>query len=295
MIKIRVPATCANLGPGFDCLGLSLTLYNNYTFEKIESGLIIEGCPDEFNNENNLIYTSFRKALSIIGGELPGLKITVDAKIPVSRGMGSSAACIAAGVAAANEIADGNLKREDILSISSEIEGHPDNVTPAIFGGMTVSIVENKKVYYCPVNIPDNIDFYALVPDFKLSTELSRSVLPDTIKRADGVFNTGRAAFLAAVFNAGRVDLMAPAFSDKLHQQYRKHLINNFDYIVEKCIESGAITAFLSGAGPTIMSMAKCNNTDFKEKMEACLSDLSDKWTIIKLKADLNGYTIEKL
>lgn len=295
MIKIRVPATCANLGPGFDCLGLSLSLYNNYTFEEVEKGLIIEGCPDEFKNENNLIYTSLKTALSIIGGSLKGLKITVDTKIPVSRGMGSSAACITAGVAAANEIANGKLSKEDILDISTSIEGHPDNVTPAIFGGMTVSITEDKKVYFCPINIPDNIDFYALVPDFKLSTELSRSVLPDTIKRTDGVFNLGRAAFLAAVFNSGRIDLMSLAFKDKLHQQYRKHLINNFDYIVDKCIEEGGITAFLSGAGPTIMCIAKCDNKDFKNKIEKDLNVLSDKWKVNKLKADFNGYTIERL
>ena len=295
MIKIRVPATCANLGPGFDCLGLALSLYNDFTFEEIEKGLKIEGCPDEFKNENNLIYTSFSKALSIIGGKLPGIKITVAAKIPVSRGMGSSAACITAGVAAANELANGKLKKEDILDISTAIEGHPDNVTPAIFGGMTASITEDKKVYFCPINIPDSIDFYALVPDFKLSTELSRSVLPDTIKRTDGVFNTGRAAFLAAVFNSGRVDLMAQAFSDKLHQQYRKHLINNFDYIVDKCIEAGGITAFLSGAGPTIMCIAKCDNKDFKNNIEKNLNGLTDKWSVIKLKADLHGYTIERL
>jgi homoserine kinase len=292
MISIKVPATCANMGPGFDCLGIALSLYNNFTFEETGGSLKIEGCSDEFKNEDNLIFTSYRKTLSILGYRYKGVKIIIDSKIPVSRGLGSSAACIAAGVAAANEIEGGKLTMDEILCIASDIEGHPDNVAPAILGGMTAAIMENGKVYYSSISIPEDITFCALIPDFRLSTKLARSVLPDTIPRADGVFNVGRASLLVAALSSGKTELLPIAFDDRLHQVYRKSLIKNYDYIVDKCIESGGTAAFLSGAGPTIMCILKNNDNAFMDKMESHLKKLPDRWSMIMLQPDLKGFRL---
>lgn len=291
MIRIRVPATSANIGPGFDCLGVALSIYNEFYFEKTDSGLVIEGCQDEFKNENNLVYTSFNKTLCMLNHPTKGIRIVFKTNIPVSRGLGSSASCIVAGVAAAGAFAGINLSKEEVLNIAAGMEGHPDNVTPAVMGGMTVSVMEKGRVYYSGVNLPQNLEFCALVPDFRLSTELSRSQLPEFVPLRDGAYNAGRASLLVAALNSGKTELIPVAVKDMLHENYRKGLIEDYDHVVGSCISSGALTAFLSGAGPTIMCIIKKEDKSFMEKIYCHLKQLRHKWTAIGLKPDFTGYS----
>ena len=206
MIQINVPATSANLGPGFDTLGIALNRYNSFNIKQVEKL--------DFTNEN-LVYRSYRRVFELLGKALIEVEITIETGIPVSRGLGSSAACIVGGVMAANEMQGRPLSKEEILEISTMIETHPDNVAPAIYGGLVTSVMEGEKVYFCQVPIKNKLEFITLVPDFKLSTELARGVLPRTIPYKDGVYNVGRVALLLSALTSGRDDLLKHALKDK--------------------------------------------------------------------------------
>ncbi len=289
MYKIKIPATSANIGPGFDCLGIALNLYNEFYINEIESGLTIEGCEEEYNNKDNLIYTSMLKCFNKIGYKYKGIKIKIKNNIPISRGLGSSATCILAGIIGANEIANNPLSKKEILELATEIEGHPDNIAPALFGGMTVSILQNNKVYYSKINIKKGIKFFALIPNYKLSTNQAREALPHNIDYSDATYNVGRVSLLITALQNGDFKLLDIACNDKLHQPYRKKLIDNFDLIVNECKLNGSLGTFLSGAGPTILAITEEKNTNFKNNMKTLLDTLPTKWDIKELYIDSNG------
>ena len=291
MLDVRVPATSANMGPGFDCLGVALNLYNRFHIEESEYGLYIDGCEEPYKNENNLVYVSMQKCFEKIGYKHSekGLRISFESDIPVSRGLGSSAACILGGVLAANEIGKGNLNKNEILEIASDIEGHPDNITPALFGGMTVSIKDGSRVYYEKIKLPQGLKFCAIIPDFKLSTKESRAVLPDSIPYKDGVYNVGRVSLLIAALSNGNFDMLKLACKDRLHEIYRGSLISNYNEIVEECNRLNSLCVFLSGAGPTIMTVLKEEDSAFCRHMEHYLLKLKNKWIIKELRSDFDG------
>lgn len=297
MLEIRVPATSANMGPGFDCLGVALKLYNRFYVEECDEGFHIDGCEKAYRNRNNLFFTSMQCCFDRIGymHRVKGLRIKFENDIPISRGLGSSAACILGGVLAANEMVKGKLSSNDILELASEIEGHPDNITPALFGGMTVSVKEGSRIYYEKVKLSGNLKFCAIIPDFKLSTEDARAVLPDSIPYRDGVYNVGRVSLLIAAFTNGNFDLLKLACSDRLHEIYRKDLIGNYSEIVEECSRLNSLCVFLSGAGPTIMAVIKEEDTEFCKQMEGYLSTLENKWTIKELETDFDGAVVRNI
>ncbi|MGE5629944.1 MAG: homoserine kinase [Caulobacteraceae bacterium] len=297
IVEVKVPATSANMGPGFDCLGVALNLYNSFRVEESEGDLCMDGCEEAYRNKNNLVYVSMQKCFEKIGyrHKGKGLKISFKSDIPVSRGLGSSAACILGGVLAANEIGKGNLSRNEILEIATEIEGHPDNITPALFGGMTVSVKEGKQVYFERIKLPRNLKFCAIIPDFRLSTKDSRAVLPGNIPYKDGVYNVGRVSLLIAALSNENYDLLKHACRDKLHQIYRGSLIGNYNEIIEECNRLDALCVFLSGAGPTIMTVLKEEDSTFKKHMEDYLLKLKNKWVIKELRADLDGACVENI
>ncbi|CAH2212493.1 homoserine kinase [Tepidibacter aestuarii] len=292
MISVKIPATTANVGPGFDCLGIALDIYNNFFVEEIEDGLVIEGCDDEYCNEDNLIYKSMKKCFQRIGYKHKGIRIKIENDIPISRGLGSSASCVLGGVIAANKIAGNKLSKDEILKISSEIEGHPDNVAPALLGGMVTSIKEGDDIYCSKINIPKGLKFCALIPDFKLSTEKSRAVLPSEIPYKDGVFNVGRVSLMVSALINGQFDLIKLACKDSLHQKYRGSLIKDYDNIIKKCKDLDSIGVFLSGAGPTIMVMLKENDINFYNKIQKYTSTLDNKWSIKELNIDNKGIDV---
>ncbi len=293
MIKVKVPATSANLGPGFDTLGLALNLYNTFSFEEKLEGLEINGCDPSYANEKNLVYTSMLKTFDKIGYKPKGVRIDMNTDIPISRGLGSSAACILGGVIGANELAKVYLSKEEILDIATEIEGHPDNIAPALFGGLIVSVMKDNNIYYDKINIANGIKFVALIPDFTLSTTKAREVLPSTISYKDAVYNVGRVSLLLSALSNGRFELLKVALEDRLHQPYRKKLIPRFDEILNKCYELGCLGAYLSGAGPTLMVIIKDNDMSFTIKIKTYLNSINYNWDVKELNLDLDGVSIK--
>lgn len=294
MVEVRVPATSANMGPGFDCLGIAVNMYNKFIVEEIEEGLIFEGCDDKFKNEDNLIYRAMKRCFEKIGYNPKGLKIKIESEIPVSRGLGSSAACVIGGVVCANELAGRILDNQQLLDLAVEVEGHPDNINPAFCGGMTVSISEGEEVVYNKVNIKEGIKFCALIPNFTLSTEKARAVLPKNVDYKEGIYNIGRTALLISALNNGDFHLLKFACKDKLHQDYRAQLIENFYSVKEQCEKLNCLGVFLSGAGPTIMVMLKEEDNDFSKNIQKFLNNLEDRWTVKELKIENQGVIVNR-
>lgn len=295
MIEVKVPATSANMGPGFDCLGVAVEMYNRFLIEEIEEGLIFEGCDDKFKNEDNLIYVSMKKCFEKVGYKPTGLRIKIESDVPVSRGLGSSAACIVGGVVAANELAGRVLNKEEISELISELEGHPDNVLPAFLGGMVVSSYEDKQLIHSKVNVKKGVKFCALIPEFTLSTEKARGVLPKTIDYRDGVFNVGRVALMISALNNGEFHLIKESCKDKLHEDYRAGLIENFYDIKNECERLNCLGVFLSGAGPTIMVMIKEEDNEFSKEIQKFLDTLQSKWVAKELKMQTEGTVVKNI
>ncbi|MGO2118687.1 MAG: homoserine kinase [Fusobacterium sp.] len=287
MIKIRVPATTANIGPGFDSLGLAFKLYSYFSFEEIPNGIEIIGCDEEYKNEENLVYVSFMKTLEKLNASVTGIRITIESNIPVSRGLGSSASCIIGGVMGANEISKSGLSKMEIFKISNEIEGHPDNISPGIFGGLTASLVNDNVPYFTKYEINKELSFCALIPDFKLSTQDARKVLPNIVLYTQAVHNVSRTAVLLKSLENGDVNLIKIALEDKLHEPYRKSLIQEYDKVKKICKENKVLGFFISGAGPTLMGII---NDDLNEdKLKEEMSKLKNNWTVKKLEVDFHG------
>ena len=290
MVKVRVPATSANLGPGFDVMGIAVDLYNVYGFEEIEQGLEFEGVEEEFCNKNNIIYQSMLKAFEKANYECQGVKISIlEQNVPISRGLGSSSSCIVAGLVGANVLMGNKLSKEEIFELAVEIEGHPDNVAPAVFGGMIVSIKEGNKYYYDKVNIKENIKFVPIIPNFRLSTKEARKVVPNIIAREDGVYNVGRAALMVTALSNGNLELLKFACKDSFHEKYRGRLIQGFDFVREKAYEMGALASFLSGAGPTIMTLAREDDSEYVDKIKQVLKSAYLEWDVLNLAINNNG------
>lgn len=293
MVKVTVPASTANIGPGFDTLGLALNMYNVYEFEEINDGLLIEGCPEKYKNENNLIYKSFKHTADIMGKSIKGLKIYINSEIPVSRGLGSSSACIVGGVFGANALLNGNLSKDELFKIAVEIEGHPDNIAPAVYGGLTASIVEDQVPYHVSYDIHDSIMFCALIPNFETSTHEARKLLPSSISYEDAVFNVSRTAVLLKALETGDFKVINIALKDRLHQKYRKTLIHECDDVKRICEEHGTAAIFISGSGPTLMNIT--HSLEFANSIKDSIMKLDYNWEIKRLLADKNGVVIEKI
>lgn len=289
MVKIRVPGTTANLGPGFDTLGLALNIYNEFTFQEIPEGFVIDGFEKGYNSKDNLVYKSMMETFKEINYQPRGISIEANIDIPISRGLGSSASCILGGVMGANEIAGGPLSKEDIFQIGSRIEGHPDNIAPALFGGLTISLMEDDNIIYNKLEVHEGLKFLALIPDFTLSTKEAREVLPSNIKFADGVSNVARVSLLLSALGRGRFDLLKYALKDRLHEPYRGKLIPDFFHIIKATEDIGSLGTYLSGAGPTIMCIIEENKGDIVEKIDEYLDSLQSKWTLRELIIDLQG------
>ncbi len=292
MVRIRIPATSANIGPGFDTLGIAFRLYNTYTVTETEEGLSIDGCCDEYKNENNLVYTSMKTCFEALGYKYKGISLKMQCDIPVSRGLGSSAACILGGVMAANEIAGGGLSKRELLALATTIEGHPDNVAPALYGGFTAALTDKDKVYVEALKLSEGLCFYALIPDFPLSTGKSRGVLPMDVELKAAIYNIGRTAFLISGLGSGNREAITLGSQDALHQKYRGALIDGYTDIVEGCTQQGAWGVFLSGAGPTIMAIAAVEDVQFADRVKRDISGLKNKWQIKKLEVDSLGAVI---
>jgi len=274
-VKTEVPATSANLGSGFDSLGLALTLYNRVEMEESDHIEIVS--VDKVSvplDQSNLVYFAARHLYEQCGEKLEGLKLRQESPIPVTKGLGSSSACIVAGLTGANKLLGSPLSRSDLINMATDIEGHPDNVAPAILGGLVTSVVENGKVYSVSVPVSRSIKFCAFIPDFDLKTEHARSILPQDITLADGIYNLSRTALMTASLFSGSLENLKIAVQDKLHQQHRLPLIPNGGRVFETAYNEGALGVYISGSGPTIMAIVDANDIDFEQR---CLTMFTRK------------------
>lgn len=264
MIKVSVPATSANLGSGFDSCGLAVNLYNTASFEEAEE-LEISAADGSFapQGPGNLIYRTAKTVYEECGKTLSGLRIIQTNDIPMARGLGSSSACIAAGILGANALLGHPLSAEEVLNLAVRLEGHPDNVAPALLGGFVVSVYDAGRVYSLKRDVNSSLAFAAFVPNFKLLTEKARAALPPQVAHKDAVYNLSRAALLAAAFCTEQYDLLRVATQDSLHQQYRLPLIEGGEQVFALAHSLGAQAVFVSGAGPTILAVVPEENAAF--------------------------------
>lgn len=298
MIHIQIPATSANMGPGFDSIGIAVSLYNHIWVEEIAEGLQIEVKRKQAipipTDETNLIYQTMQYFFEKKGLKMPGVHLIQEDHIPMVRGLGSSAACIVGGLFAANALAGYPCGRDELAQMAAQLEGHPDNSNPAIFGSMVVGALDEKEMKYVRLELPEDLVFAIMVPDFPVSTEKARAVLPDSYSRGDVVFNASRAALLVASMLTGKYENFDMVMEDRVHQPYRAALIPNMEAIFAHAKEYGAAASYLSGAGSTLMAMVKREDAaDFREKMAAYLKTLPHNWELTVLEPDMAGVRIE--
>ena len=297
MVRVRVPATSANLGPAFDSLGIALTCYNEYEFSiEDKNDIVFEGVEKEFQNKNNIIFMAMKKVFDKYNFSFDGLKIKIIKQdIPISRGLGSSSSCIVAGLIGAFALMGKDVNKDEVLDLAVEIEGHPDNVCPAIFGGLISAIMlDDKRIIYNSVNVKEGIKFIALIPKFKLSTEKARAILPSEVTFNDCIYNISRVALLISVFANGNYELLEEANKDKIHQPFRSKLIKDFDIVYNKAIELGGLSCFLSGAGPTLMTIIKEEDNKFIDKFKKFMNENNIDWDIKELIIDKQGAKVLK-
>ena len=294
MIKIQVPATSANLGAGFDALGLALGFYNYVEIE--ESDRIDISSKDDFDvpkDETNLIYTSAKDLYQICGKKLDGLKIIQGNHIPMARGLGSSSACIIAGLVGANHILGQPLSQDDLVDLAAQIEGHPDNTAPALLGGIVTAVFDGRKVHWVKQEVYTKLRFVTIIPNFELKTEKARACLPKEILHRDAVYNLSRAALFSASLLTGKYENLRTAVDDKLHQPYRMELIPHCREVFDIAYTHGAYGVYISGAGPTIMAIIDENNTYFTGKMSFSLENAGiHGWQVYEFDIDNEGAKI---
>jgi homoserine kinase len=275
MVRVRVPASTANLGPGFDALGMALGLYNEVEVELTGDGLSLEVQGEgaerlQALGERNLVARSVTGTLERLGVPAGGVRIRMENSIPLSRGLGSSSAAALGGVAAAAALAGASLPPEEILDLALPFEGHPDNITPALLGGLTVSTLVEGRVRCVKLPVPAELRAVAVIPEFHLSTAKARKALPPSVPRADAIFNVGRVALFLGAMQTGRLDLLREAAQDRLHQPYRAPLVPGMAEVLAEGERAGALACFLSGAGPTLLALVTGDGRAVGERMAAC-------------------------
>ncbi len=265
-ITVVIPATTANIGPGFDCLGAALTIYNRFTFsidgdKPLEIRVKDNPAVNISNSADNLIYRSFLRVYETIGRTPPPLEIEIDLGVPLSRGLGSSATAIVGGLIAANHFAGYPLEIEALRDLAIEIEGHPDNVVPALLGNCQLS-VKGDGWHICQVAWDGIIIPVVAIPDFELSTEEARAVLPKQLNREDAIFNVAHLGLLLRGLQSCEGEWLGAALNDRIHQPYRKSLIKGYEEVEKAAIEAGAYGLVISGAGPTLLALSHCDFAD---------------------------------
>jgi homoserine kinase len=260
-LRVRVPATAANLGPAFDAAGLALTLYDDIVVQVTESGLDVqvagEGADTVPSGERHLVVKAMRAAFKVLGGQPRGLALRCANRIPHGRGLGSSAAAIVSGVVAARALVVGGSDRMDdlaLLRLACQLEGHPDNVAACLLGGFTLAWSEPDGVRAVSSAVARGVVPVALVPTTSVSTAKARRMLPEQVPFADAALGAGRSALLSVALTS-RPDLLLPATQDRLHQPYRASAMPRSAALVQRLRDQG-IPAVVSGAGPTVLALA---------------------------------------
>jgi len=275
-VHVRVPATSANLGPGFDALGLALGLYNEVTAAEADTVTVAlegEGVGRLPATRDNVVARGVRQAYEAAGRPFKGVALTCVNRIPAARGLGSSAAAWVGGLVAGNALLGGPLSRDALLALAARAEGHPDNVAAALYGGLTVSCaMGDGRITTVSLPVPEALRWVVLVPQTTSSTAEARAVLPESVPRADAVFNVQRVALLLAGLQSRRDDVLAAAFDDRLHQPYRRRLFPWLPAVIDAARAAGAVGGALSGAGPSVLAAVLGETTEVARAMERALA-----------------------
>jgi len=258
-VIVRVPATSSNLGPGFDCLGLALGLYNFVEMKVVPEGSEVtvqgEGASEIPTDESNLTLRAARRVFDLNRAHPAGLSLRLTNNIPPARGLGSSAAAVVGGLVAANALSGSRLSSSELLNLAGEMDGHLDNVAPALLGGLTVVVPDGTAALGLRLEPPAGLLAVAAVPAVNVYTSRARAVLPREVPFADAVFNLGRVALLVGALTEGRFEFLASAMADRLHQKYREHLVPGLTGVIGAALKAGALGAALSGSGPTVIAL----------------------------------------
>jgi len=281
-VHIRVPASTSNLGPGFDCLGLALTLYNVFVFQPAEEFSIaikFKGC-DEHDSQtmnggrNNLVFRAADEVFRRVGMKLPGLSIKMEVSVPLSRGLGSSATAIIGGVVGANALLGSPLKDDEVFRLIVDLEGHPDNVTASFHGGLTAAMMCDRVPAFARYKVAPEVRAVVAIPPYPLSTEKARAALPREVPHADAVHNLTRVPFVIEALTTGALNLLSCAMDDRLHEPYRIALLRNGKAIRKAALSAGAAGVAISGAGPTMVAF--CHESQAKAVAEAMKGQMKD-------------------
>ncbi|SDX41066.1 homoserine kinase [Paenibacillus sp. CF384] len=280
-VMVKVPASTANLGPGFDTLGMALSLFIWIEMSIPKDGITSfdlhgdgnEGIPTD---KSNLIYTVAQQVFEAAGVQVPELHVSMYSEIPLTRGLGSSASAIIAALVAANALIGSPLSEDKLFQMSSELEGHPDNVSASLFGGIVVSAWDGQRAEKVRIEPHADLEVLVAIPSFELSTEKARHALPTQISMKDAVFNVGCSSLLVAALASGSLELIRFAMRDRLHQPYRAPMVPGMTEILEQAPERGALGVALSGAGPTLLTLVD-RNSPRKAELEAFLGETIGK------------------
>ena len=296
-VTVTVPATTANLGPGFDCIGAALSLYNSFQFSRLEPSateklkITVTGqeAAKVKTDESNLAYVAFVTLYDRLNQSPPPVAIHIDMQVPLARGLGSSATAIVGGLVGANVLAGAPLSQVEVMQLAIELEGHPDNVVPALLGGCRLAASHTPGGSWEICDIPWHPDIVPVVaiPDFELSTAEARKVLPADYSRADAIFNAAHLGLLVRALAAGDHNWLRCALQDKIHQPYRRSLIRGYEAVQEAAVAAGACGMVISGAGPTLLALTDVTNAD------AVVREMAAAWAEFGVKADVRAIDLD--
>jgi homoserine kinase len=299
-VTVQVPASTANLGPGFDAIGLAIDYWNQATFELIDEGYQIEAEGESAaqvpKDENNYIIQSFFDLYRHLGEKIPpGLKVRCINQIPLASGMGSSTAALLTGLLGANALLGSPLDKFDLLNLATSIEGHPDNVSPALFGGLTIGTIKDDDTVLMHQYLIPIMPILIVIPEVELLTSESRAILPELIPRKDAIFNHSRTPFLIEALRSGNHSLLAEATRDRLHQPYRFPLISGSRQALDSAREAGALAATLSGAGPGLFVFPGQRRQEIAKAMLAAFEEAGVKARAFHLASSNRGANVSPL
>lgn len=287
---VTVPATTANLGPGFDCLGAALSLYNHFTFTPdSQTSITVTGseAPKLITDKTNLLYQSFLKVYEHLGQNPPPVALTIDLGVPLARGLGSSATAIVGGLMGANVMAGNPLSQQQLLELAIAMEGHPDNVVPAFLGNCQLSVGEKGNWQICQVPWHEDIIPVVGIPDFELSTTAARAVLPESYSRGEAIFNIAHLGLLIRALETGNADWLKKALADKIHQPYRQDLIKGYEVVKTEVLLGGAYGMVISGAGPTLLTL--CD----RAHLETVTNQMGLAWSKVGINAEIRALSLD--
>ena len=290
MIRVKVPATSANLGVGFDCMGLALDWQGVFTFCFDGPEFMISGCPKAYQNKDNLVYHAFARTLMALGKRVPVVQIHIDTPIPVARGVGSCASCIVAGVLGAVAYSGQELPLQELLRLATLLEHHPDNVAPALYGSLCASFMENGMPYTAQFAVHEKFRFVTIIPDYEVRTEDARRILPSDMSYADAIYQMGRCATLGKALESGDEEMVRHACIDRMQEPYRSRLIPEYDEVKRLCMDLGALAFVISGSGSTMLAVC---TADTGGKLCRQLSERFRSWQVLELKAAAEGGAFE--